>query len=84
MPTTIVYSPIALAVTDSHARKPGAIIEGTFADARHTIRDCYVRKPFATLEGRPTYARHAVGDCHARKSGATTEGRIGNAQCSFF
>ena len=48
------------AVTDCHARKPGATIKGIIADARHAITDCHARKPGATIKGITTNARHAV------------------------
>ena len=48
------------AVTNCHARKPGATIEGRPADARHAVRDCYTRKPGATIEGFFSDARHTT------------------------
>ena len=55
-------------------------MEGTRADARHTVGDCDARKPGATLEGIGADACHTVGDCDARKPGAILEG-IGADAC---
>ena len=61
---------------NNNARKPGALEEGTPADARHTVGDCHARKPGAITEGIRRNEFYIVSYIYCCKIGTTFEYRI--------
>ena len=67
-----------------HIRQTGAVIEGVFADARHTRRDRDAIETVAVHKGIVSNARHAFWDHDARKAGTALESSASNARHAFW